>query len=61
MDPGSWLFLGSMAIQVRSVPESQEWLVIVDPSTEAAGPTRRLVQHSVQGRSELWARLSTVV
>jgi hypothetical protein len=41
-----------MLIQVRSVLESQEWLVMVDPSTEANRPTRRLVQQSVQGWSE---------
>jgi len=31
---------------VRSVPESQEWEVIVEPSIEASRPTRTLVQES---------------
>jgi hypothetical protein len=35
-----------MVIQVRSVPESQEWEVIVEPSTEASRPTRMLVHES---------------
>jgi hypothetical protein len=54
MDPGSWLCRGWSFIQVLSVPESQEWLVIVDPSAEASFPTRRLVQQSVHGRSSDW-------
>ncbi len=29
--PGAWVRRGSMLIQVRSVPESQEWLVMVEP------------------------------
>jgi hypothetical protein len=53
MDPGAWLFRGSMLIQVRSVLESQEWLVMVEPSTDASLPTSRLVQHSVHGWSEV--------
>jgi len=52
MDPGGWVCRGSMLIQVRSVLESQEWLVMVEPSTEANLPTSRLVQQSVQGGSE---------
>jgi len=41
-----------MLIQVRSVLEPQERLVMVEPSTEANRPTSRLVQQSVQGWSE---------
>jgi hypothetical protein len=39
-----------MVIQVRSDPESQEWEVIVEPSTEASLPTRTLVQEPLSGR-----------
>ena len=35
-----------MVIQVRSVPESHEWEVMVEPSTEASRPTRMLVHES---------------
>src|SRR5512135_2801913 len=38
-----------MVIQVRSVPESQECEVMVEPSTEASRPTRMLVQESSSG------------
>jgi hypothetical protein len=41
--------LGTIVIQVRSEPESQEWEVIVDPSAEASRPTRMLVQESNSG------------
>jgi hypothetical protein len=44
-----------MVIQVRSVPESQEWEVIVEPSTEASRPTRMLVQESNSSGVSLWA------
>ena len=37
---------GTMVIQVRSVPESQECEVMVEPSTEASRPTRTEVQES---------------
>jgi hypothetical protein len=38
-----------MFIQVRSVPLSQEWEVMVEPSAEASLPTRMLVQLSESG------------
>jgi len=42
---------GTMFIQVRSVVLSHECDVIVDPSAEAAFPTRTLVQESNSGGS----------
>jgi len=47
-----------MFIHVRSVVLSHEWEVIVDPSTDAALPTRTLVQPSQLGQMNESSRVA---